>query len=180
MPLDPVFERCFAPLIGQPCWQVRSGHGSFVTLEFGEPYLEVREPRGVAAHVSARVREMLSHRNITVRGQWHLWVYCCDWSVFDRDRVVGCSDDSESFAAATQFLDGQILTAASTDSGSVSEFRFDLGGRMTTGPRDDDGELWMLYQPDGNVLTLRANGSYCCSPANGDPNMEEWLPSRTP
>ena len=180
MPLDPIFERCFAPLIGRPCWQVKPGYGSFITLEFGEPHLEIREPKDAAPDASPKVREIFSQRNVTVRGEWHLWVYCCNWSILNTDQIVGCSDDNESFGTATQFLDGQALTAAATDSSASSQFFFDLGGLLTTTPYDDDSEQWMLYQPDGNVLSLRANGTYCYSPSNTDQNAEEWLPAWTP
>ncbi|RIJ76775.1 hypothetical protein D1871_10435 [Nakamurella silvestris] len=35
----------FAPMIGLPCWLVRRGHGSFVTLEFGSPQLTIAAER---------------------------------------------------------------------------------------------------------------------------------------
>jgi hypothetical protein len=37
-------ERVVRRLYGKPCWGVKPGFGSFLTLEFGKPNLEVREP----------------------------------------------------------------------------------------------------------------------------------------
>ena len=34
----------FTRFIGQPVWQVRGGHGSFLTMEFGAPHLLVSSP----------------------------------------------------------------------------------------------------------------------------------------
>jgi hypothetical protein len=37
------FEKVFKGILGKPCWDVKPGHGSFLTMEFGKPHLEVRE-----------------------------------------------------------------------------------------------------------------------------------------
>jgi hypothetical protein len=34
----------FSKIYGLPAWQVRKGVGSFLTLEFGEPHLQIRAP----------------------------------------------------------------------------------------------------------------------------------------
>ncbi|MDB4743423.1 hypothetical protein OAF98_02965 [Planctomicrobium sp.] len=179
MTLDPIFESCFAPLLGLPCWQVKPGYGSCITMEFGEPHLEIREPKVFASDRSPKVREMFARRNVTVRGEWHLWIYCCDWSILNAKQIVGFSDDDASYCAATQFLDGQALTSVTVDSLASTRFSFDLGGLLTTSPYDDS-EQWMLYNPDGNVLSLRADGSYSYHPSNTVPNDEVWLPVWTP
>jgi hypothetical protein len=33
------------PLIDLPCWQARRSIGSFVCVNFGLPYLDIREPK---------------------------------------------------------------------------------------------------------------------------------------
>ena len=68
-------------------------HGSFVTLEFGEPHLEVREPRDAEPDTSPKLRELFARRNVTIRGEWHLWVYCSSWSIHNSDELIldqGC------------------------------------------------------------------------------------------
>ncbi len=44
---DQVLAEAFAPVIGRPCWNVKQGFSNFLTLEFGNPSLVVREPRVV-------------------------------------------------------------------------------------------------------------------------------------
>lgn len=46
----------FRPLYGLPCWNVRPGQGSFLTLEFGTPHLEIIEPREARHTTSPRIR----------------------------------------------------------------------------------------------------------------------------
>ena len=181
MPLDPVFDRCFGPLNGKPCWQARRGHGSFITLEFGEPSLEIREPSEPKADASYTVRKLLSRRLVTIRGQWHLWVYCCAWTIFNNSEQLAHSEDNdEAIASAIGFLDGQALIAATVDNSANSQFTFDLGGVLTTSPYDEDSEQWMLYQPDGMVLSLRADGHYSHSTSFTEHGAERWLPAWKP
>ena len=175
MPLDPVFGRCFSPVFGRPCWNVRPGYGSFITMEFGEPHLEIREPKQASHSVSSRVSELLARRTVTVHGEWHLWIYCCEWSIFNSGRLIGSSEDPSSFESATQFLDGQALTSTATES-STTTFTFDLGGTLTTKPFDEKSEQWMFFQPDGFILTLRADGMYCFAPSNPKTQAVEWNP----
>ena len=47
-------EAAFQPVLGLPCWGVQCGYGSFLTLEFGQPRLEVVEPRPVPSGASEK------------------------------------------------------------------------------------------------------------------------------
>lgn len=155
----------FSPVYGLPCWQVRSGHGSFITLEFGEPSLSIREPRELATPVSERVRRRLARRRVTVRGQWHLWIYCCDWAVTVDDAVVGDSASDESINRAVVELDGQKLTGVRRAPRPGGwRFDFDLGARLTTWPYDD-AEQWCLYEPGDLVTVADATGQLSRGPS---------------
>jgi hypothetical protein len=125
----------FKPLVGEPAWDVSIGQGSFITLEFGHPHIRRTEP---TAKVPKRI--------VRVGGDWHLFVYCCDWQILDADRVIATSDGSkEEMNAAAKFLDGQILVKA-TDTGLGTLFEFDLGGMILTSPsRDEADDQWLLY-----------------------------------
>ena len=100
---------------------MKPGHGSFITLEFGEPRLEIREPREAKPDSTPKLRELFARRKVTIRGEWHLWVYSCHWSIFNTDKLIGCSDDVDSFDAATDYLDGQALISATTDANAASQ-----------------------------------------------------------
>ncbi|MEM8854527.1 MAG: hypothetical protein AAGD34_12570, partial [Pseudomonadota bacterium] len=63
-------EAFVRPMVGQVAWGVAQGYGSFLTFNFGEPKLMVTERRSVK---SGR------RRSAHVRGDGHIWIYCCDW-----------------------------------------------------------------------------------------------------
>jgi hypothetical protein len=177
MRLNPVFDCCFRPLYGKPCWNTRSGYASCITLEFGEPRLEVREPRKSIAK-SKKVRDLFARRSVTIRGDWHFWIYGCDWSVCSRRRLVGDSSSSSSIQKAVTYLDGQALVAASFSyRGCRSIFEFDLGARLTTMPYDTESEQWLLYEPTGKVLTLQADKMFTHQPGDTPPDMKVWCPA---
>src|SRR3954471_5716533 len=108
--VDPV-SSAFGPMLGMPSWLVAQGHGSFVTMEFGEPQLvfetpSIRPLRIEGAPSRARVRR--AH----VQGQWHLWIYCCEWSLALEDvQLAHCESDDLRILRSLRVLNGQALTA---------------------------------------------------------------------
>lgn len=156
----------FRPLYGKPCWNARLGYGSSVTLEFGEPHLEIREPRRPNPSRSPAVQRLLARRRVFIHGEWHLWVYCCNWVVTPIGQRVGESTSARRMEEAMRELDGQALVQVDADlRRSRWYFEFDLGGRLETRPYgaaskyyEGDNEQWLLYEPSGYVLTVRADG----------------------
>lgn len=163
----------FAPLLGEPCWQVRRGYGSFLTFEFGDPHLEIYEPRTVPAHYSERVRKRLARRNIFIHGDWHLWIYCCDWLVTAHGERIGESSTHERMDRAAAELDGQALIQVHRDAETDHWFfNFDLGGQLETIPYDKPQyPQWYFHEPSGYVLTVRGSGIFSYRP--GDERDEE-------
>jgi hypothetical protein len=148
-----VIDKAFAPLAPLPCWGVKRGHGTFLTFEFGEPTLMIRE--------GARVRRALARRLAYPRGQWHLWLYCCAWRVTDGEREVGDWSSSARIDRSARFLNGQKITSVYLKPrGARTTFVFDLGGRLETRPYDRTSEQWFLYEPSGKVLEWRADRRY--------------------
>lgn len=164
----------FAPLIGLPGWHVRKGHGSFITFEFGNPRLVIRDPMPAPINESQLVRRTLARRRIHVRGDWHLWIYCCNWRLVLASQD-GCHSESADWEmkAALQDLDGQRLMQVeiASDRGS-SIFRFDLGAALETWPyvaemqsremtedHPTADEQWLLYAPSRRVFTYDADGA---------------------
>src|ERR1700676_478999 len=88
---DPLY-RAFAPLIGLPAWFIQRGHGSFLTLEFGAPHLEIREPKVVRPDMDERVAALLRRRQVSLGGEWHLWIYCCHWRVLSGSEEIAWSE----------------------------------------------------------------------------------------
>ncbi len=175
--INRVFERVFRPVYGLPCWGVQPGCGSFLTLEFGEPHLRIREPIDSENKVPLRVKRHLARRRVFVKGQWHLWIYCCDWSVYENGKVKGDSTSRRRIRRAAEVLDGQKLTSVTiTPRGCRSVFKFDLGARLETKPFDRKSEQWMFFQLSGKILTLRADKKYSHIKSNTQPNFEQWRP----
>ena len=170
----PRIDELFQPLIGVPSWNVKKGYGSFLTFEFGNPSLSIREPRDTL-NSNPRVRQILARRCVTVRGRWHLWVYCCDWRIsMGRESLAHNESTDEEIAAACIELDGQAIQNVTCESKiGRTHFHFDLGGVLETSPYDDELlEQWMLYLPDGNVYTYRSDGA--ASFGLGNRSEDEW------
>jgi hypothetical protein len=172
---DPI-RNAFAPLIGLPAWLVRKGHASCLTLEFGQPHLEIREPPTSCAN-SGWIRRYFSRRQITPRGEWHLWINCCHWRVIRSGNVVAWSESSdEAIIKAALQIDSLILTNTKVNHrNQTSEFAFESDTTINMWPdEEDDSPQWMLFQPSGDVLTYRADGLYSLGPGNQPPDEKVW------
>jgi hypothetical protein len=176
----------FSPILGLPSWLVAKGHGSFVTLQFGEPQLVIREPRMQPLFIDggpSRARTRFVH----IRGQWHLWIYCCEWSLtLNGVQIAHCESDDVTIARALRVLNGQALTSVESSSADGSStFAFDLGCVLRTHPApkgtysEKPVEQWMLFQPSGDVLTVRGDGQYLVRDGRqpNDDNGWEQLPA---
>lgn len=170
----PSIEDLFRPLFGLPAWQVKQGFGSFLTFEFGNPHLEIREPRNVL-NASPRVREKFSRRRVTIRGDWHLWIYICSWTISLNGQELAHHESTDDQIAEACFeLDGQALTEVTVPEPGKTRFVFDLGGVLETRPYDDDlMEQWLLYLPDGDVFTYRSDGAVRFS--SGSSSEKHWV-----
>jgi hypothetical protein len=178
MKVTPIFKRSFAKVYGKPCWGVKQGHGSFLTLEFGKPHLEIREPIVARAGTSRRVRAGLARRGAYIHGDWHLWIYCCAWEALLDDKQVAHNESSDSrIARAADFLNGQKLVRFSiAPRGTRCCFEFDLGGVLKTRPYGRNDEQWLLYEPTGKVLTLRADRRYSYHSSSRSEVKTGWKP----
>lgn len=155
-------EAVFSSVVGKPAWMVRLGHGSFLTFEFGAPILRRRDP-------TARFKR----RVMIVRGEWHLWIYCCLWEVRDGSTLIAdSSSDRATMSNAARFLDGQILDSVTYSNDTMRcRFEFDLGGVMEAWlDGDDPSEQWLLYHKEDDVCILNASNELEFSPYNGAAN----------
>ena len=168
-------EQSFGRLLGKPCWGVARGHGSFLTLEFGAPHLIVREPVAFSAHASVRMKRVLSKRSVHVHGDWHLWIYCCQWRVRAHGKLIGDWTTPRRIDRAARELSGQRLTDVTVGSrGAITRFVLDLGAELETKPYDRSGEQWLLYQPNGTVLAWRADRKYQHIAGTRVPEGSRW------
>jgi hypothetical protein len=64
----------FEPVLGLPSWLVRKGIGSFITLEFGDPTLTIRDPKPWTARTATGEALSTRRRQTSVHGEWHQWM----------------------------------------------------------------------------------------------------------
>lgn len=167
----------FGPVLGLPSWNVKKGVGSFLTLEFGSPVLTVHEPKPRTVRLGDGEPHTAMTRLTAVHGAWHLWIYCCEWSLTAGGRELASDESSDdAIEGALNVLNGQALKSVTVDpDDGSSKFVFDLGCILTTNPAPSEtygrgpAEQWMLYQPGGQVLALRDDGQYCNEAAEGPP-----------
>jgi len=167
-----IINDVFQPILGKPCWQVEQGYASFLTFEFGEPHLQIQEPRQASKQATEKLRKRWARRHIFVHGDWHLWIYICDWRIFlHEEEIANNTATRKTIRKALLELDGQVLTSVTIKKSYISVFEFDLGCKLEVIPNHDDykktDELWLLYEPSGYVFTLRADGKYRHRPGDG-------------
>ncbi len=176
---DPIGS-VFAPLLGLPCWNVQKGQGSFLTFEFGDPSLHVREPIESTTAASAKVMAWRRMRTVRPIGEWHLWIYCCNWRCFaGGDEIAHSESEGGKIEAAVSELNGQRLQSVSVDpDNGASSFSFDLGGVLQTWPYDDEDldEQWSLARRSGDVFAYRKDGRYSWSAPDMRSGQAIWLP----
>lgn len=144
-------EAAFAPLVGLPSWLVQNGHGSFVTFEFGQPEVVIHEPRMMHVSIAGAPPEAM-RRFTYVRGQWHLMIYCCQWSLsLNGTQLADNESDNITMNRALGVLNGQAITDVSINpDDAATRFTFDLDCVLMTTPAPDDVygsepvEQWML------------------------------------
>jgi hypothetical protein len=126
------------PLLGQKAWGVSLGLGSFLTLEFGEPLpTDDKHPK--------------------VHGEWHLWLYNCAWRLEEKDEILTASeDDQDKLEIAIRRLENLTLTSVdlvfpALDAIFIFEHQVVL---RLFAIHSEEYEHWLLYIPDGNVLTV--------------------------
>ena len=158
----------FQDLIGLCAWKVENGWASFLTMEFGEPRLEIREPRPDIHDASARVKRNYVRRRVTIVGRWHFWLQHCTWVITTSGGSLSSADeDAETIKARLEELDGQILISVSESPDNLScKFEFDLGGALQTAALIDsnaDNDQWTLHHADGRVFAYGRDGTYQAS-----------------
>jgi hypothetical protein len=131
-------------LIGKSPWGLRRGVGTFLTMEFGAPE---NDSSGKVVH-----------------GEWHLWLYNCNWRIEARDTVLVSSEyESTTIDLALPRLELDSIRQAEVSNPSLNlSLHFSSGVRLLTisSSAGHDQEQWMLFMPDGNCLTTFGDGSF--------------------
>lgn len=173
--MTPELQKILVGLCRHPSWNVHHGYGSFITFEFGKPHLKVNKFSDQARKRAPSLRK----RTAYVRGDWHLWIYCCAWVYRESETVISRWNSSDKrIDQACARLNGQILKLIEIDTKKArTVFRFDLGGELTTSSYDDELlEHWMLYCPNGKVFTFRSDGCFSHQSGKTEVTEQEFRP----
>ena len=156
-------DRSFQPLYGHPCWGLRYNRHVNLSMNFGKPSLRIREPYNTDSKFEA-VRQMAGRRQVTVQGEWWLWIFSCYWRLTSNGLALATGSSSfRRIERAMAQLEGQKLTSVEVDPKTgTTGFFFDLGCvlRCRRFERETDAELWMLYKPSRYVLSIHGNGTF--------------------
>jgi hypothetical protein len=170
-----LLQQIFKKLYGKPSWNVQRGWGSFITFDFGKPRLEV-----LKKVFKPGKRRKYPQRYAYIHGEWHLWIYCCDWVIRQDGRKVGDSTSNEKIDRGCLVLGGQYLTKVVVNPKNwQTDFYFDLGGHLQTKPykkEDEPSKTWKLGCPDGKWFLLRADGKYSYRSGKTPPDKQVWQP----
>jgi hypothetical protein len=166
-----VIDRVFRRVYGQLCWGSHYDPLVNLSLSFGQPSLEiVMEPRKSRARSEA-VKRLAARRLVSVKGRWWLWVYQAYWSISSKgERLASSSSSVCRKKQAAALLEGERLVRVDVNPQSgASRFTFDLGGELVVRrmSRDSTDELWLLYEPNRYVLSVRGDGTYDHEPGSG-------------
>jgi hypothetical protein len=155
-------------------------------MEFGEPRVEVSGPVLMDVFIEGAPERSLQ-RSAFVHGDWHLWVYCCRWSLaLEGTRLAHEESDDITIGRALAALNGQFLTAVQIEPDSRTTFTFDLGCAFLTYPApagtygDEPAEQWRWYARPGLVAAVRDDGTYALSPRDANRQDERWQSITTP
>jgi hypothetical protein len=125
--------------ISLPCTQAKKGHGSFITLDFGE-----------LSEVSKRDGSKY------LKGHYHLWIYMCRWKLFNDSKYElnseQISQDRESILSG--FLGGSLELI---EEGNDCKIYIQVAERKLVLSMDEDAGLdadyFMLFMPNGSIIS---------------------------
>lgn len=140
---------------------MRRGHGNFLTMEFGNPHLSVREPIITSHSSSNKVERILQRRHIDVVGDWRLWVQYAEWKLTTNHDVLTNKDPAGSPSdECLRALDGQrFLSVESGSTRGSYVFRFDLGGVLEIRPSTEiPDDQCSLYIWEGDIVSCSSTG----------------------
>jgi hypothetical protein len=156
--IDELLQR----LVGQYAWSTRRGFGTFLTLQFGEPHRDIREPIQASENDNATVKRALGRRRVSIKGDISLWIRDSRWSISNMDMAVDWTSDAALVERMLVFhLDSQkVLSAERRVDETVLEF--DLGTTLRMGksmfPGDIESALWSISLWEGLRASLFDGG----------------------
>jgi len=161
--------KTFRKIYGKPCWGLEYDPQLNLSMSFGDPILRIQEPQKSKSK-NPLIRDLLSRRRVTVKGKWWLWIYCAYWKISLNDSPAASTSSSYlQISKSLTKLAGQLLNEVHVNPlTGATRFEFDLGGVLEVRrfERNSEDDLWMLYAPNGYVLSIRGDGRYSYAPGS--------------
>jgi hypothetical protein len=166
--------KIFSPLIGKIVFSIKQTHGSCFLIEFGDPYLRIREPLEPRPETSENSKIRLRRRRVFVTGTWSLLVLGCDWTLTNEQKLISQDDDVGDMEDLFRSVEGQYLASAhGVEATKLCILTFDMGASLNLQPRrdwnprvDPDENQWQLHCKDGAFVCYTNYGLVEVGPAS--------------
>lgn len=134
----------FGKILNQPVRNVRQGHGSFLTMGFGNDI----------QYELAKRKE----KKIKIRPEWYLWIYMCSWVLETPYELLATSDDGrETIEEGLKCLENKkLLNTVVLNETYDIKFEFEDGVALSlfSDNTENDNIQWRLFTPDRKVLVV--------------------------
>ncbi len=122
--------------VGEKARNVKLGHGSFITIDFGkDTTVEVQTRKGVSE---------------SVRGEWHLWVVMSAWRLNrNKEPILGSGDERDVINEKLSVLEGRKYISGKIINNSFDcllEFEENISLNLFSFYIADSRQ-WMLFTP---------------------------------
>lgn len=158
-----LISKSFAALQTKPCWNVHFSGLLNLSMQFGKPSLDIREPFEPTG-VSDAAKRAASRRLVSVRGEWWLWLRLCYWKLtLKGEPTVRLPSSDRTIQCGISRLAGQKLQSLSVHPETgATHFLFDLGGVLECRrfEKASADELWILYKPNRYTLSVYGDGTF--------------------
>jgi hypothetical protein len=144
------------------CWGCKRGYGSFLTIEFGEPHLRIRESLGQGEESETKRNGRLRERRVKVVGDWYLWIQDASWRLeVGPQTIESARFDATKLDGFLAMLDGQHLTNLEFEiSRQEVHWSFDGDSDLFAWPDEEaEGDCWSLFAFDGSMVSCRTDGT---------------------
>lgn len=149
-------EKIFSCLIEQLIWSLRRGDTGFLTMEFGRPHIQIRNPMA-SNSTSIKVRELAMRRRVFLTGQWSLFISSLEWSACFNGRLVVFDSAADEINKVLSCIEGQKLIKYNFEKDKkIISLEFDLGGEIkfcfNENRSDGDLSLWSLSDFNEGII----------------------------
>ena len=136
-------EGLFSQFLGKPARNVKLGHGSFITIDFGK---------------NLTLKETIKGKERTyTQGEWHLWIIMSAWRLdVNGVPLITCESSREKIDIELKKIENkklinfQILNPA-FDADLIYENEIIL--HLFSWSIEKDSKQWMLFTPERKIFT---------------------------